>query len=458
MADIVFSVFSLLAVFLTIPPFIWHWRNKNVAAVSLLFWIFLANLIYFLNSVIWANSITSFWNGKVYCDIVIKLLCGYSVGVLGATAAIERYLAQIMRKDAPSHTTPESRRKRVVIELAFSFAVPILMMSLHYIVQPSRFMIMGVNGCVLTCDRSWPSFVLLLMWPTVFAAIASVYAILVIYRFFRRRNDFKALLSRSQHGVYGINSARFMRLLLYSLFQILVYFPLSLYVLVGVNAKVPLLPYSWSAIHDPSDWDIIINIPMTKVSPQNWCAPASGIMSFLMFGIGSDALKMYKGWWTSFKKFTLDFMQMIRRILRCGYHDGKDIGITSPMSYEFDAKDLGDTVDVYGSEFKKNYAEETAVYNEKLYDEEGNIESINHTDDHAAYGSTTSKLQKPDNSRNSTNKREMIKETYTQRNPNNPGVLGVLVSDIEISQELRDAIHPKIKYDERSVYTDSSSF
>ena len=74
MPDVAFSFFSALGIVLAIVPAISHWRNRNVATLCLIFWVTLANLIYFLDSVIWSGDIADAWDGKIYCDIVVKLM------------------------------------------------------------------------------------------------------------------------------------------------------------------------------------------------------------------------------------------------------------------------------------------------------------------------------------------------------------------------------------------------
>ncbi len=58
------SFVGLLAVLLPIP---WHWRARNIATLSLIFWSGLTNLIIFLNTQIWADNYRDV--SPVWCDI-----------------------------------------------------------------------------------------------------------------------------------------------------------------------------------------------------------------------------------------------------------------------------------------------------------------------------------------------------------------------------------------------------
>ena len=188
-------------------------------------------------------------------------------------------------------SNPAVQRRRMIEELLWSFAVPIGMICTHYIVQTSRYWIVGVNGCILTIDSSWPSYVLHLMWPSIFALIASGFAVLVIYRYIQRRKDFARYLA---DGTTGMTSYRFIRLLGLALLQILINLPITLYILFGNYIKVPLLSYSWDAIHNAAQWDYIIMLPASSVSVHYWIAPASAIALFIFFGFGTDAMMFYK--------------------------------------------------------------------------------------------------------------------------------------------------------------------
>jgi len=58
------SFIGLIAVLLPLP---WHWRARNVATLALMFWIALANLIVFVNSLVWADNFAD--HAPVWCDI-----------------------------------------------------------------------------------------------------------------------------------------------------------------------------------------------------------------------------------------------------------------------------------------------------------------------------------------------------------------------------------------------------
>ena len=67
MFTIAFPVGAVLAAILVLVPSPAHWRARNVAAISLITWIFLMNVIYTINSLGWSsNSLPQF---LIWCDI-----------------------------------------------------------------------------------------------------------------------------------------------------------------------------------------------------------------------------------------------------------------------------------------------------------------------------------------------------------------------------------------------------
>jgi hypothetical protein len=64
-----------------------------------------------------------------------------------------------------------------------------------------------------------------------------------------------------------------------------------------VNLNIQWLPYSWSIIHDPSTWWIIIYLPELGVRTFDcWVSIAMAVFVFAYFGMGGDAVQTYRKW------------------------------------------------------------------------------------------------------------------------------------------------------------------
>jgi pheromone a factor receptor len=62
-----FVFWSFAGFLLVILPAPWHWRARNIATLSLIFWVGLANLTVFVNTVVWADNYRD--HTPVWCDI-----------------------------------------------------------------------------------------------------------------------------------------------------------------------------------------------------------------------------------------------------------------------------------------------------------------------------------------------------------------------------------------------------
>ena len=57
-----------------------------------------------------------------------------------------------------------------------------------------------------------------------------------------------------------------------------------------------MIPYSWSRIHGPSWWRIILIPTVGSVTFDRWIQLAVGLTVFVFFGLGNDAMSMYRRW------------------------------------------------------------------------------------------------------------------------------------------------------------------
>ncbi|QSL66859.1 hypothetical protein MERGE_001246 [Pneumocystis wakefieldiae] len=231
------------------------------------------------------------FHGNIYCDIVTKLILGSVTGELGATAAITHYLSKIMRPSYSSIESKIARRNQALEDILFSFACPIMIMSLHYIVQPARYVIDGTSGCMPWTDRSWLAVIIVLLWPPVFGSISAYYSIRVIISYIKKRNEFQTILKDSKSSM---TLSRFIRLIGLSCLIIAIYLPLNIYLLASNIAQIikSNIKYSWLDVHN---WNSkIFYLSESNMLFNRWLSPSNGIIIFIFFGMGSDAILMYK--------------------------------------------------------------------------------------------------------------------------------------------------------------------
>ena len=179
MADIPFSTFSLLGFLLGIWCLycISQTPGRPWATYILITWILLANLFSFIDSVIWsAEDPSTWWEGKGYCDVVARIKVEFPIGVSGAAIGISRFLADATDPNPSQTDMRYNRTKRNIIDIILGVGLPIINSALRYLVEPSRYYIMGVNGCTCITRTTWPAIPIFFLWVPIMTIIAAVYA------------------------------------------------------------------------------------------------------------------------------------------------------------------------------------------------------------------------------------------------------------------------------------------
>ncbi|KAG9597881.1 STE3-domain-containing protein, partial [Aureobasidium melanogenum] len=256
---VLLAALAPLFLILNFPPLIWHLRNRNTAAVFMVFWIMLMNFLSIINVIIWPYiDMRDMYDGQGLCDVEVKLLGGRITGLNAAVLCLLRALAAVLNTDktllGPSKA---QKRRNTAIELAWCVGLPLLTMVLQYIVQLNRFGLFGVSGCQLMSYSSRTSFVLIWLAPIITNAVAVYYAILVIIRLHKYRSSFHNILSSS-----NTTRSRFFRLFAISSILILGITPVQIYIIV-TQYPHQNLPFNFSKLHNPATWNSSIVMPST---------------------------------------------------------------------------------------------------------------------------------------------------------------------------------------------------
>lgn len=287
----IIAAFSFLAFMLNIPPLCYHVGNRNIPASSLIFWLCYNNLTSFINALIWSGD--NFYlvtDAPGYCDLTVRISSGAPAGKICSLACLIMNLYLII--DAKHHKFLEAgSRRRTYINLAICWMTPVCVMGTSVIVQSSRYVIMRYRGCVAPFGYSYASLILVAIWPLIWSSVATVFAVLTIWTYLSKRRDIKNILKCTNSG---LNFRRFARLLIFSLLIMFMMCPFAIYIFVTDVEAYGFSTFDFAETHNDM-WSHIY-----KIDPGNVSFSARIVdivlsaIAFLLFGLGIDALDMYR--------------------------------------------------------------------------------------------------------------------------------------------------------------------
>jgi pheromone a factor receptor len=179
MADYLFTVFSLISALLCLPPMYFNFKipSRPWATLILIGWIFILNLLVGIDSAIWANPDPStWWDGKGYCDISARIKDMFRYGIAGAAIGVCRFLADATNPNPPMTDLKHTQRRRNLIDLFLGVIFPIILVGLKFIVESSRYHIIGVAGCSGVAYQSLPTVFIYTIWSPLLCTVAAFYA------------------------------------------------------------------------------------------------------------------------------------------------------------------------------------------------------------------------------------------------------------------------------------------
>jgi len=179
MPDIPFTVFSGIGVLICIPPAYFNWKIpcRPWATLILIFWVFILNLLFFMDSIIWSSTdLNTWWDGKIYCDIDARLKDMFEIGVGGAAIGICRFLADATDPNPSRTDLRQGRFKRNMIDFFIGIILPMILQGLKFLVEVARYRIIGVNGCQAVVAHAWPSLLVYHLWVPGLVLVATGYA------------------------------------------------------------------------------------------------------------------------------------------------------------------------------------------------------------------------------------------------------------------------------------------
>ncbi|KAL4061745.1 GPCR fungal pheromone mating factor [Scleroderma citrinum] len=308
-----FSAF--LAAILVIIPLPWHWRARNVGTLAIMIWLFVMNIIYGVNIIVWTGNVDN--PAPVWCDISTKLIVGANVALPIATMCICKHL-ELVSSNRHVRMDNKDRQRRIIFDSIMCFCLPLVFMALHYVVQGHRYDIIEDFGCQPAIYVSIAALFLVYMPPLVFSLATLVYAALALHHFMRRRLSFVMHLQNSNSA---LTTHRYLRLMAMAVTEMFWGTALTAFNIYS-NFSYGLRPWiSWQNVH--SNFSRVDLYPTLYLSPSFlrslylfwWAMPASAFIFFLFFGFGEEARKEY---WKVFILFRVYVLRLpVQSASRC---------------------------------------------------------------------------------------------------------------------------------------------
>ncbi|KAJ7028139.1 putative fungal pheromone GPCR, STE3-type [Mycena alexandri] len=282
---------AFVAAALVLVPLPGHWRARNIPTLSIISWLFILNVSYGVNAVVWAGNTDLVL--PVWCDIVTKIKIGATFALPSSCLCLAVQLHAI----ASFLKTSNRRRRAMVLDLVLCYGLPILIMALHYIVQGHRYDIVEDFGCRPAMYISWLSLLLVDLPPAIASFLALVFCGLALSSFFRRRSAFIHMIKESDSG---LTTSRYVRLM-------------AMTTLLGTWNAIVIGIGLWATYSDGlrpwTSWaDVHFNFsriqpypiaefpgPLLRLTYLLWAAvPISALLFFSFFAFGEDAMKEYR--------------------------------------------------------------------------------------------------------------------------------------------------------------------
>lgn len=268
-------------------PFSNHKRRLDIPIVCVHVCLAYCCLCNIVNASIWHSEMWMYgFNGTVWCDIDTRLQVFFSCGLLTSVTALVRNLS--LTVSAKSSATYFESKRKPWVDLAICVTFPCVQLCLLPLIQYARFSVVQTFGCSMLFTYGWPKLVVYQIWPCLWAAAASVYAIICIYYVFLRRREFKAVLLCTGSG---LSVLQFSQLLVFNILTIVCMATYTFYTFI-LQAAHTERKYDLASLR-ATRFTIIFLPYGTSIYVFRWLFCALAILAFCLLGMGADSRMTY---------------------------------------------------------------------------------------------------------------------------------------------------------------------
>ncbi|VDB89234.1 unnamed protein product [Peniophora sp. CBMAI 1063] len=264
-------------------------------------WVMIGLFKMSIQTIVWRNSYEIIL--PVFCDISSHLEIGLAVGLPACSLVMTRRLWIILDGEVSPHKSV--LHGTAFVDYFLGFGVPIMHMTLYYVVQTGRFQVFESYGCGACPYRSGVTILLLTIWPLILPMVSiSLYCwriALCLYRYWH-------VIHRTESGRRDWDRVRYTRLLAISLIDIFLSLPVGIILFISNNFFGPHYPFwpGWDVIHNTwepastpaSTWQGQITDRFVLYWNE-WVLVVYAVAIFALFGFAPDAMNRYRAMYHS---------------------------------------------------------------------------------------------------------------------------------------------------------------
>ncbi|KAI0059694.1 STE3-domain-containing protein [Artomyces pyxidatus] len=326
----VFSTFAFVGAFLFLIPLYWHWGVTNLGTCLYIFWGALGCLTTFVNSRVWNSTVLD--KAPALCEITTRIIIAENVAIPAATLCITRRLHLIISN--ATGTTTMNMRREAIIDLCIGVGLPILNVSLSYIVQGHRYNILEQVGCWPALYNTGATYGLVWSWPIIIGVISGCYGALALRSLIQRRRELNSFKSETTSDIFRLNKGLYARLLILALTDFIFTVPIGAYLLYLDRTSPGYGPWvSWAYVH--WGFDRVDQYPSVvwrgsretevTIEVSRWANVLCAAIFFALFGFAQEARRHYRMFW-----------EWLRRVVlgeRHGKYERRSSEATLPVAY-----------------------------------------------------------------------------------------------------------------------------
>lgn len=264
--------------------------NKNIPALTLLIYVEILMMDGFISAIVWGGpDYVNAWNGKVWCDIMVRIQLAASVGISSSISCVSFNLLMIFLTNRMTTFWFGNKWVKPCCEVFFSIVFPFIISGVAYLAQSFRYLISRYSGCSPPLVTDSISVVTFYLWIFVWNFISMTISLATLILFFKKRRAAKDILVCTNSG---LSVKRFIRLLTYCILVVCSSIVFS--AVLGSILVIKKGVFYEKEIAQRRKWGTYIVASRNSESDINtWVLITISFVSFFLFGVGEDAAKMY---------------------------------------------------------------------------------------------------------------------------------------------------------------------